>query len=205
MYTIYDEKEGDYIKVEEPDHTLTYTYADYMQWQFKERLELFRGKIFKMGAPNMNHQIVGGHLFNEFYNYLKGKTCRVFIAPFDVRLPVKNRKKDNEITTVVQPDVCIFCDPAKLDDRGACGAPDLTIETLSPGNRKDELREKYEVYEEAGVKEYWIADPVKKALLVFTLQPDGKFSIPAIYTAGDRLESQCVPGFIINVTEIFTP
>jgi Uma2 family endonuclease len=236
MYTIFDEKEGDYIKVEEPDHSLTYTYADYMQWKFKERLELFRGRIFKMGAPNMNHQVVGGHLFNEFYNYLKGKSCRVFIAPFDVRLPVKNRKKnvpemrsekisafpakapmsvlsddpppaylDNEITTVVQPDVCIFCDPAKLDDRGACGAPDLAIETLSPGNRKDELRQKYEVYEEAGVKEYWIADPAKKAVLIFLLQPDGKFAIPAIYTAGDRLEAQCLPGFFINVTEIFTP
>jgi Uma2 family endonuclease len=112
---------------------------------------------------------------------------------------------DNEITTVVQPDVCIFCDPAKLDDRGACGAPDLAIETLSPGNRKDELRQKYEVYEEAGVKEYWIADPAKKAVLVFLLQPDGKFAIPAIYTAGDRLEAQCLPGFFINVTEIFTP
>jgi Uma2 family endonuclease len=204
MYTIFDEKEGDYIKVEEPDHSLTYTYADYMKWQFKERLELFRGKIFKMGAPNMNHQVVGGRLFNEFYNHLKGKTCQVFIAPFDVRLPVKNRKKDNEVTTVVQPDICIFCDPAKLDDRGACGAPDLAIETLSPGNRKDELRMKHEVYEEAGVKEYWIADPAKKAVLAFTLQPNGKFSMPAIYTAGDRLEAQCVPGFSINVGEIFT-
>ena len=205
MYTIFDEKEGGYIEVEEPDHSLTYTYADYMQWQFKERLELFRGKIFKMGAPNMNHQIVGRHLFNEFYNYMKGKTCQVFIAPFDVRLPVKNRKNDYEITTVVQPDICIFYDPAKLDDRGACGAPDLAIETLSPGNRKDELREKYEVYEESGVKEYWIADPVKKAVLVFLLQPNGKFSIPAIYSGRDTLEAACVPGLKFNVNEIFTP
>jgi Uma2 family endonuclease len=205
MYTIFDEKEGGYIEVEEPDHSLTYTYADYMQWQFKERLELFRGKIFKMGAPNMNHQIVGRHLFTEFHMHLKGKTCQVFIAPFDVRLPVKNRKNDYEITTVVQPDICIFCDPAKLDDRGACGAPDLAIETLSPGNRKDELREKYEVYEESGVKEYWIADPVKKALLVFLLQPNGKFSIPAIYTGVDSLEAACVPGLKFNVNEIFTP
>jgi Uma2 family endonuclease len=204
MYTIYDEKENDYIKVEEPDHSLTYTYSDYLAWKFKERLELFRGKIFKMGAPNMNHQVVGGHLFNEFYKYLKGKTCRVFIAPFDVRLPIMNRKNDNEVTTVVQPDICIFCDPAKLDDRGACGAPDLAIETLSPGNRKEELRMKYEAYEEAGVKEYWIADPAKKAVLVFRLQPDGKFAIPTIYTAGDRLEALCVPGFTINVAEIFT-
>jgi Uma2 family endonuclease len=205
MYTIFDEEQGDYLKVEEPDHSLTYTYADYMAWKFKERLELFRGKIFKMAAANMNHQVVGGHLYNQFYNYLKGKTCRVFIAAFDVRLPVKNRKKDDEITTVVQPDVCIFCDPTKLDDRGACGAPDLAIETLSPSNRKDELRMKYELYEEAGVKEYWIADPAKKAVLVFLLQPNGKFSVPEIFTGGDQLEAQCVPGLKFNINEIFTP
>jgi Uma2 family endonuclease len=205
MYTIFDEEQKDYVKVEEPDHSLTYTYADYMAWKFKERLELFRGKIFKMAAPNMNHQTVGGHLYNQFYNYLKGKTCRVFIAAFDVRLPVKNRKKDDEITTVVQPDVCIFCDPAKLDDRGACGAPDLAIETLSPSNRKDELRMKYEVYEEAGVKEYWIADPAKKAVLVFLLQPDGKFSVPEIFTGSDQLAAQCVPGLTFDINEIFTP
>jgi Uma2 family endonuclease len=205
MYTIFDEEQHDYVKVEEPDHSLTYTYADYLEWKFKERLELFHGKIFKMAAPNMNHQVVGRHLFNEFYNHLKGKTCQVFIAAFDVRLPVKNRKKDNEITTVVQPDICIFCDPTKLDDRGACGAPDLAIETLSPSNRKDELRMKYEVYEEAGVKEYWIADPAKKAVLVFLLQPDGKFSVPEIFTAGDQLAAQCVPGLKFNINEIFTP
>ena len=205
MYTIFDEEQRDYVQVEEPDHSLTYTYADYMAWKFKERLELFRGKIFKMGAPNMNHQVVGGHLYNQFYNYLKGKTCRVFIAAFDVRLPVKNRKKDDEITTVVQPDVCIFCDPSKLDDRGACGAPDLAIETLSPSNRKDELRMKYEVYEEAGVKEYWIADPARKAVLVYLLQPDGKFSIPEIFSGRDQLAAQCVPGLKFNINEIFTP
>ena len=205
MYTIFDEEQRDYVQVEEPDHSLTYTYADYMAWKFKERLELFRGKIFKMGAPNMNHQVVGGHLYNQFHNNLKGKTCRVFIAAFDVRLPVKNRKKDNEITTVVQPDICIFCDPAKLDDRGACGAPDLAIETLSPGNRKEELRMKYEVYEEAGVKEYWIADPAKKAVLVFLLQPDGKFSVPDIFSGRDQLAAQCVPGLKFNINEIFTP
>jgi len=205
MYTIFDEEQRDYVKVEEPDHSLTYTYADYMAWKFKERLELFRGRIFKMVAPNMNHQVVGANLFTQFHNYLKGKTCRVFIAAFDVRLPVKNRKKDDEITTVVQPDICIFCDPTKLDDRGACGAPDLAIETLSPGNRKEELRMKYEVYEEAGVKEYWIADPAKKAVLVFLLQPDGKFSVPEIFTGRDQLAAQCVPGLKFNINEIFTP
>ena len=142
MYTIFDEEQRDYVKVEEPDHSLTYTYADYLQWPFIERLELFRGKIFKMAGPNLSHQTAAGKLYNRLYNHLKGKTCRVFIAPFDVRLPLKSQAndgvisaEDKDITTVVQPDICIVCDPAKIDERGVCGAPDLAVEVLSPSNR----------------------------------------------------------------------
>jgi hypothetical protein len=120
MYTIFNEDEERYQLVEEPDPSYTYTYADYMEWKFKERLELFRGKIFKLAAPNTLHQVVGGKLYYEMYGFLIGKVCSVFKAPFDVRLPVKNRKKDNEITTVVQPDLCVVCDPSKVDARGVC-------------------------------------------------------------------------------------
>ena len=204
MYTIYNEDEGREQLVEEPDPSLTYTYADYMQWKFRERLELFRGRIYKMGAPNTQHQVVGGKLYNEFYNYLKRKTCQVFIAPFDIRLPIKNKKKDNEITTVVQPDVCIVCDPSKVDERGVCGAPDLVIEILSPGNSKKEVRDKYELYEEAGIKEYWIVNPTEQNLVVFLLTAEGKFGNGKMYTGGDKLETAVVPGFSIDVTEIFT-
>lgn len=204
MYTIYNEDEGRYQLVEEPDPSLIYTYADYMQWKFKERLELFRGKIFKMGAPNTLHQVVAGNLYSGLRDYLKGKVCRVFIAPFDIRLPAKNRKKDDEITTVVQPDVCVVCDAAKVDTRGVCGAPDLVIEILSPGNSKKELRDKYELYEEAGVKEYWVINPVEENLVVFLRDQEGKFGSPKIYTGGDRLIAAAVPGFGIDVNEIFT-
>jgi len=204
MYTIYNEDEGREQLVEEPDPSLTYSYADYMQWKFKERLELFRGKIYKMGAPNTLHQVVAGNLYGEMRNYLKGKSCQVFIAPFDIRLPIKNKKKDNEITTVVQPDVCIVCDPSKVDERGVCGAPDLVIEILSPGNSQKEVRNKYELYEEAGVKEYWVISPTEQNLVVFLLNAEGKFGNAKMYTNGDKLETAVVPGFSINVTEIFT-
>jgi Uma2 family endonuclease len=204
MYTIYDEDDGKYQLVEEPDPSCTYTYADYMEWKFKERLELFRGKIFQLAAPNTLHQIVTGNLYAAWRGYLNGKTCSVFIAPFDIRLPVKNRKQDNEITTVVQPDICIVCDPAKVDTRGVCGAPDLIIEILSPGNSKKELRNKFELYEEAGVKEYWVINPVEENLFVFLLNPEPKFERPKIYTNGDRLEAISVPGFSIEIDEIFT-
>jgi Uma2 family endonuclease len=203
MYTIFNEDEERYQLVEEPDHSLTYTYADYLQWKFKERLELFRGKIYKMGAPNTLHQVVAGNLYNEYKNYLKGKTCRVFVAPFDIRLPVKNRKKDDEITTVVQPDVCIVCDPSKVDTRGVCGAPDLVIEVLSPGNSRKEIRLKHELYEEAGVKEYWIINHVEQNLAVFLLDPQGKFGGAKIYVNGDKLVSTIVPGLEINIDDIF--
>jgi Uma2 family endonuclease len=203
MYTIFNEDEEKYQLVEEPDPFLTYTYADYMSWKFKERLELFRGKIYKMAAPNTLHQVVGGNLYGGLRDYLKGKVCRVFIAPFDIRLPVKNRKKDDEITTVVQPDVCVVCDATKVDERGACGAPDLVIEILSPGNSRKEVRLKYELYEEAGVKEYWVINPTEENLLVFLPDEKGKFEGAKAYAGGDRLESVAVPGFQIDVNEIF--
>ena len=125
MHTIFDEKEEKYVKVEEPDPSPTHTYADYLRWKFEERLELLHGRIFQMSGPNTRHQIVGGRLFAWLHQYLEKKNAKVFSAPFDVRLPVKNRKKDDEITTVVQPDICVVCDETKLDERGCCSAPDL--------------------------------------------------------------------------------
>src|SRR5258708_31983018 len=127
-----------------------------------------------MGAPNTLHQVVAGNLYGEMRNYLKGKSCQVFIAPFDIRLPIQNKKRDDEITTVVQPDVCVVCDPAKVDERGVCGAPDLVIEILSPGNSKKEVRDKYELYEEAGVKEYWVINPTEENLVTFLLTAAGR-------------------------------
>jgi len=204
MYTIYNEDEEREQTVAEPDPSYTYTYADYLQWKFLERLELFRGKIFKMGAPNTLHQVVTGNLYGEIRNFLKGKSCKVFVAPYDIRLPVQNRKKDDEITTVVQPDVCIVCDPSKVDERGVCGAPDLVIEVLSPGNSQKEVRYKYELYEEAGVREYWVVNPTEQNLIVFLLTEEGEFGSGRMYTNGDKLAMNILPGYSINVTEIFT-
>jgi len=204
MYTIYNEEDEKYHLVEEPDHSLTYTYADYYKWKFEERLELLRGKIFKLAAPNLAHMQVAGNLFYNLHGYLKGKACMAFIAPFDIRLPVKNRKRDDEITTVVQPDVGVVCDPSKIDDRGICGAPDLVVEVLSPGNFRKDIKDKYEVYEEAGVIEYWIVNPAKRNVMAFCLNPDRKFNAAKVYLDGDRLESTSVSGFSIDVTDLFT-
>ncbi len=202
--TIYNIDDDSYSNVEEPDSSLTYTYADYLQWKFEERLELFRGKIFKLSVPNTKHQDISGNIFVPISLFLKKKPCKVFAAPFDVRLPVKNKKKDDEVTTVVQPDICVICDETKLDIRGCCGAPDLVVEILSPGNSKKEIRLKHELYEEAGVKEYWIVNPVEENIVVFLLNEEGKFSGLNMYAGDDTIQSFAVPGLNINLTEIFT-
>lgn len=202
--TIYNIDDDSYSNVEEPDSSNTYTYADYLQWQFEERLELFRGKIFRLSAPNTRHQEISGNLTAVLHAYLKGKECKVFHAPFDVRLPLKNKKNDDEVITVVQPDVCVICDQLKLDSRGCCGAPDLVIEILSPGNSKKEIKLKHELYEEAGVKEYWIINPVEENIVVFLLNEEEKFSGLKMYAGDDTIESIAVPGLNINLTEIFT-
>ena len=202
--TVFNIDDESYSKVEEPDSSITYTYADYLQWKFEERLELFRGKIFKLSAPNTRHQDISRNILVPIALFLKKKSCKVFAAPFDVRLPVKNKKKDDEITTVVQPDICVICDETKIDSRGCCGAPDLMVEILSPGNSKKEIRLKYELYEEASVKEYWIVNPVEENIVVFILNEERKFCGLKMYASGDTIESLAVNGLKINLNEIFT-
>jgi Uma2 family endonuclease len=190
--------------VNEPDIEYgRYTYADYLTWEMDEMVELIKGKVFKRdtAAPRMSHQRISIHLAAEFYTFLKGKTCQVFHAPFDVRLPVKS-KKNQDIDTVVQPDLCVICDPAKLDDAGCIGAPDLVIEILSPGNNKRELKNKYEVYEESRVREYWVIHPNEQTLLIYSLR-DGKFQASRLFTSGDIVESVCVPGLCIDLEKLF--
>jgi len=203
MFTIHNIDDDNILKVEEPDPSVNYTYADYLKWQFEERLELFRGKIFKLSAPNTKHQVVSRNILVSLAIFLKQKPCKVFAAPFDVRLPVKNKKKDDEVTTVVQPDISVICDESKLDSRGCCGAPDLVVEILSPGNSKKEIRLKHELYEEAGVKEYWIVYPEEESIAVFLLNESNKYNGALIYASDENILSKSIPGFSINLTEIF--
>lgn len=190
--------------VKEPDIEYgRYTYADYLTWETEEMVELIKGKVFKRdaAAPRMSHQKVSVNLTSAFHGFLKGKRCQVFHAPFDVRLPVKS-KRNQDIDTVVQPDLCVVCDPAKLDDAGCIGAPDLVIEILSPGNNKRELKNKFEVYEESGVKEYWVIHPNEQTLLIYSLI-EGKYQSSRLFVSGDIVESACIEGFKLNLEEIF--
>lgn len=201
--TIYNEEEQRYQLVEEPDASYSYSYADYLQWKFKERLELIRGSIYQLSAPNTNHQLVSGELYNQFYNFLKAKPCHVFRAPFDVRLPRPGKTADNLVKTVVQPDICVVCDETKIDARGVCGAPDLVVEVLSPGNTKHEVRTKFELYEEAGVREYWLINPEEENVIVYLLDENKKLNSGKMYAGGDFISSVAVAGFTTDVEQLF--
>ena len=180
----------------------SYTYTDYLLWRFQESVELIRGKIFRMSpAPGRLHQEVATELTRQLANYFVGKTCRVYAAPFDVRLPVNRNKEEN--TTVVRPDLCVICDHTKLDEHGCAGAPDLIIEILSPGNSHKEMRDKYRVYEEAGVREYWIVNPIEKLGLVYILNENGVYVGRAPVTTEDPLFSTIFPELMIDLNKAF--
>jgi Uma2 family endonuclease len=181
-----------------------YSYADYLTWMFQERLELFKGKIFKMSpAPSMYHQKVSRDLTGLLWNNFKNQSCNLFVAPFDVRLlSTKNSKSDTDIYTVVQPDLCVICDESKIDARGAIGAPELMIEILSPGNSKKEMRYKYDLYQEAGVLEYWIVNPENKTIFIYVLK-DGIFVGQHPLIEDDTIESPLFPQLDFKLEEIF--
>jgi Uma2 family endonuclease len=187
----------------EIDASLTYSYANYLNWLFPERVELINGKVFKMSpAPSRVHQEVSINLLNPLINFLKGKPCKVYAAPFDVRFP-KESKADKNVFTVLQPDICVICDKSKLDDRGCIGAPDLVIEILSPGNSKMELLNKYKVYEEFGVKEYWVVSQSDQNILIYTLNDMGKFQPSKIFTLSEKITSSVLPGFELILDDVF--
>lgn len=191
------------MKFSDLDLNKTYTYADYLMWQFEERLELIKGHIFKMSpAPRRIHQKASAIVFNKLFNFLDGKQCDVYSAPFDVRLPRKS-KDDKEIITVLQPDICVICDLNKLDDRGCIGAPDIVVEILSPGNNRKELQNKYEVYEESGVKEYWIIHPDEKTFMKYTLSDGGLYQPSRLLTFGDIVVTPVLPGFEMKLDDVF--
>ena len=184
------------------DFSKKYSFADYLTWSFSERIELLKGLVFKMSpAPNTAHQRVSWELSGRLYNYFKNKDCQTFSAPFDVRLP-KGSAAENEIFTVVQPDLCVICDPNKIDERGCIGAPDLVIEILSPGNTTKEMKNKFEIYEEAGVREYWLVEPNDKVVLIYILV-SGKYQGLAAVTEEDILKSTIFEGLEMPLKEIF--
>ena len=196
-------REEKILILEDIDTSLTYSYSNYLNWLFDDRVELIRGKIFKMTpAPSPLHQQISIHVASLLYNFLKNKSCKVYAAPFDVRFTEKS-KSEKEIYNVLQPDICVICDIRKIDDRGCLGAPDIVIEILSAGNNKKELLNKYSIYEEFGVKEYWVVSPGEKTVLKYTLGIEGKYKPSRLFTLSEKVYSEVLPGFELDLYGVF--
>lgn len=188
------------------DLAQTYSYADYIQWQINEAIELIKGKITLMSpGPNVRHQDISANLLTLLHNHLKHKRCRVYAAPFDVRL--YDRKKsllsNQEIFTVVQPDLSIICNPEILDTQGCNGAPDWIIEILSKGNAKRDMQLKFQLYQESGVQEYWLVYPEQNAIQQFVLNERGHYQLHMMYADDDQAVPQLFPELVINLADVF--
>lgn len=182
---------------------LLFTYQDYLTWPENERWELLNGRAYNMTpAPSRRHQEISGQLLTLFNNHLKGKTCRVYAAPFDVRLP-QLQESDEQISTVVQPDLVVVCDKNKLDHQGCKGSPDLVVEITSPSTFQKDLKEKFILYERVGVHEYWIVYPEEKTICVFHLTHEGKYSRPEVYIEQDSINVGIFGDLTIELAEVF--
>jgi Uma2 family endonuclease len=181
-----------------------FTYADYLTWDDDQRWELIDGEAFCMSpGPNRLHQKWLGELHRQIANYLDGKPCEVYVAPFDVRLPEYSDTSDEETMTVVQPDLMVICDHDKLDDRGVKGAPDLVVEIISPSTAKRDITTKYELYQRHGVKEYWLMYPNDRTLLVYRLSEDGRYAPPEVFGDGDSVPVPLLGELEIDMGKVF--
>ena len=173
-----------------------HTYADYLTWPDEVRYELIDGVAWMMApAPTLDHQEVAGEIYRQLGNALLNHPCRPFIAPVDVRLP-KADEEEACIDTLVQPDVLVVCDPAKLDRRGVRGAPDLVVEVLSPGTASHDHWRKRPVYERAGVREYWLVHPVDRMITIYRLDR-GQFGKPEVAELAGETPVGILPGVVI--------
>ncbi len=163
-----------------------FTYADYLKWPDDERWELIDGEAYAMApAPTISHQTLVLSIAKQIDEALDGAPCRALIAPVDVLLPSLD-EADKHTTTVVQPDIFVVCDPEKITERNVRGAPDWIIEVLSPSTARHDHLTKRDLYQRAGVREYWLVHPVDRVLTIYVLQ-DGQYGGPEIAEmAGER-------------------
>jgi Uma2 family endonuclease len=183
-----------------------FSYGDYRSWEDGERWELIEGQAWSMSpAPRTDHQALSLWLASAIHAFLKGKPCRVFAAPFDVLLPTGD-EADDDVDSVVQPDIAVFCDRSKLREAGARGAPDFVVEILSPSTAKKDLSEKFRLYETRGVREYWIVDPGNRSVLAFRLKAPGTFDsgeLRDMVSDASPIASEVLVGFAVDPKALF--
>ncbi|MFP3043157.1 Uma2 family endonuclease [Treponema primitia] len=175
-----------------------YTYADYLEWDEDVRAEIIDGEVFMLATPDLTHQIISRALFRQIDAFLNGKPCQPFYAPVSVRLhPVEDDSDD----TVFEPDIIVVCDPSKLDKRGCNGAPDLVIEILSPSTARHDKVLKFNKYQDAGVREYWIVDPDTQSVQICVLE-NGRYILSSFDDTGTA-PITALPGCTIDLKAVF--
>lgn len=180
-----------------------YTLADALTWEEDERIELIYGDPVMMApAPVRIHQEISGELFGQLRDYLKGKKCKVYHAPFAVRPFERDGDPPEDVDTLVEPDITVVCDPSKLDDIGCKGAPDLIMEILSPSTQRHDKLTKFNLYQRAGVREYWIVDPASKSVQVFVLE-DGRYAAKDFGVSEDKLKVNILEDCVIDLSQVF--
>lgn len=186
-----------------PEKKKSYTFADILEMDEDIHVEIIDGELYMMGTPSRKHQSICTDLVRQFSTYLLGKNCRVYPAPFAVRLFEKEGDKPWQVGTYVEPDITVICDPDKLDDIGCKGAPDLVIEILSPSGKKHDMHIKYIQYQKAGVREYWIVNPDTRTVSVHTLQEDELYGSPTVYTHDSTVPVGVLEDCNIDLTPVF--
>lgn len=179
-----------------------YSYADLLEWGENIRYELYDGLPVALASPSSTHQMISGDLFSQFYAFLKGKECRVFSAPLDVRLFEKKGDSLDSVSTVVQPDLMVVCDKSKIDRHGISGAPDLIIEIASDSTHRIDRLTKFNLYQRAGVREYWIVDPSTCIVSVYLLT-DGAYRTAGVYSTGSLVPVSILSQCGIDLSTVF--
>ena len=179
-----------------------YSYADLLAWPDDVRYELYDGFPVALASPSRRHQDISGELFGQLRDFLKGKPCRVYAAPLDVRPFESAADRPDDVHIVLQPDLIVVCDHDKLDDRGVRGAPDLIIEIMSEGTQLYDRQIKRGLYENAGVREYWLVDPARQTVQVCELS-FGKYQVSNTYEASASVPVRVLPGCVIDLQAVF--
>lgn len=179
-----------------------YTYADYLNWDEPDRYELVDGIPVALASPSENHQRVLMELGRQLANFLDGKPCKVYPAPFDVRLFEEKGDTPDDVNTVFQPDLMVVCDSSKVDNKGVHGAPDLIIEILSHSTARQDRIVKMNRYQQAGVKEYWIVSPEELTVEKFVLD-GGAFRLKDVYTRASAAEVSVLQDCKIDLLKVF--
>lgn len=187
-----------------PAEKVRYTFADCLAWDESERIEIINGEAVIMAPPTRFHQEILTELTRQFANFLEGKRCKVYPAPFGVRLFEKDMDAPENVDVVVEPDISVVCDRDKLDKYGCKGAPDLVIEILSPSTRRHDRLIKLNLYQRAGVREYWIVDPDSQSVQVFLPDASGFFRLHEDYGRGDIAKVNVLDGCFIDLGKVFS-